>query len=45
MPFGMVSEVGRGMRILDGGGDRRREGAVSMVNAGHPIVANGDFVA
>jgi len=24
MPFGMVSEVGQGMGVLDGGGDRRR---------------------
>ena len=28
MPFGMVSDVGRGMDILDGGGYRRSEGAV-----------------
>jgi len=28
MPFGVVSGVGRGMGILDVGGDRRREGAV-----------------
>jgi len=28
MPFGMVSEVGRGMGVLDGGGNRPREGAV-----------------
>jgi len=27
----------------DGGGDRRREGAVLGVNLGHPIVTNGDF--
>ena len=26
MPFGMVSGVGRGMDVLDAGGDRRREG-------------------
>ena len=25
MPFGMVNGVGRGMGVLDGGGDRRRE--------------------
>ena len=25
MPFGVVSVVGRGMGVLDGGGDRRRE--------------------
>jgi len=28
MPFEVVSEVGREMGVLDGGGDRRREGAV-----------------
>jgi len=28
MPFGMVSGVGRGMGVLDGGDDRRWEGAV-----------------
>ena len=28
IPFGVVSGVGRGMSVLDGGGDRRREGAV-----------------
>ena len=32
MPFGMVSGVGRGMGVLDGGGNRRQEGAVLMVN-------------
>jgi len=40
-----VSGVGRGMCALDGVGDRRRERAVLWVNAGHPIVTNGDFVA
>jgi len=25
MPFGVVRWVGRGMGVLDGGGDRRRE--------------------
>ena len=43
MPFGMVSCVGRGMGVLDGGGDRRREGAVLGVNLGRPIVTNKDF--
>ena len=33
--------IGRGMGVLDGSGDRRREGAVLKVNAGHPIVTNG----
>ena len=45
MPFGMVSAVGRGMDVLDGGGDRRREGAVLRVNFGRPIINIGDFVA
>jgi len=43
MLFGMVSEVGRGMGLLDGGGDHRKEGPVLGVNLGHPIVTNGDF--
>ena len=41
MPFGMVNEDGRGMGVLDGGGDRRRVGAVLEVNCGCPIVTNG----
>ena len=46
MPFGLVSRVGRGMGVtLDGGGDRRRERAVLVVNLGRPIVTKGDFVA
>jgi len=44
MPFAVVSGVGRGMGVLYGGGDRRREGAVLRVNLGRPIVTNGDFV-
>jgi len=43
MPFGVVSGVGRGMGVLDGGGDRRREGTVLLVNFGRPIVTNGAF--
>ena len=43
MPFGTVSGVGRGMGVLDWGGDRRREGTVFWVNLGRPIVTNGDF--
>jgi len=31
MPFGVVTGVGRGMDVLDGDGDRRREGAVLEV--------------
>ena len=34
MPFRMMSGVGRGMGALDGGSDRRREGAVLGVNVG-----------
>jgi len=45
MPLGMVSGVGRGIGVLDGGGDRRREGAVLGMNLGHPIVTNEDCVA
>jgi len=35
--------VGRGTGVLDGGGDRRREGTVLRVNLGRPIVTNRDF--
>jgi len=47
MPFGMVSGVGPGIGVLDGGGDRRRERAVFLggLNLGRPIVTNGAFVA
>jgi len=45
MPFGVVSEVGRWMGVLDRVGDRRREGAVLGVNLGRPIVTYGYFVA
>jgi len=41
MPFGVVSGVGQGMGVLDGGCYRWREGAVLRVNLGRPIVANG----
>ena len=37
------SGVGRGMGVLDGGCDCRRERAVLGVNLGRPIVTNGDF--
>jgi len=43
MPFGVVRGVGRGMGVLDGDGDRRREDAVLGVNLGRPIVTNGAF--
>jgi len=45
MPFGMESGVGRGMSVLDGGRDRRREGAVLGMKLGRPIVTHADFVA
>jgi len=45
MPFGLVSGVGQGMGVLDGGGDRRRGRAVLGVNSGRPVVTKGDFVA
>jgi len=45
MLFGMVSGVGQGMGVLNGGGDRRRGRAVLEVNLMCSIVTNGDFVA
>ena len=33
----MMSRVGRGMGVLGGGGDRRREGADLGVNVGHTM--------
>jgi len=45
MPFGMVSGVGRGIGVLDGSGDRRRERGSFGMNLGRLIVTNGDFVA
>jgi len=38
MPFGVVSGVGQGMGVLDGGGDRRRRRGSLGVNLGRPIV-------
>jgi len=43
--FGVVSRVGRGMGVLDGGSNCRREGQFLGVNLGHPTVTDGDFVA
>jgi len=43
MPYEMVSVVDRGICVLDGGSDPRREGAVLRLNLGRPIVTNGDF--
>jgi len=34
MPFGVMSGVGRGMGVLDGSGDRRRERGSFGVNVG-----------
>jgi len=41
----MVSGTGRGMGVLDEGGDRQRGRDSFWGNVGHPIVTNGDFVA
>jgi len=41
MPFGVMSEVGWGMGVLHGGGDRRMGRGRFGVNVGHPIVTNG----
>jgi len=40
MPFGVVEWVGRGMGVLDGVKIVEREGAMSVVNVGHPMVSN-----
>jgi len=45
MSFGMVSGVGLGMDVLNGGGDHQRGSGSFGVNLGHPIVTSGDFVA
>jgi len=42
MPLGVVSGIGRGTGVLDGGGDRQRDGAVLGVNFKRPIATNGD---
>jgi len=44
LPFGMVSGVGRGMGVLDGGGERRRGRDSFGVNLVCPIVINGDLL-
>ena len=43
MPFGVVRGVGRGIGVIDGGGDRRRERGSFGVNLGRPIVTDGAF--
>jgi len=45
MLFGMVTEVGRGMGILDGVVIIEGEGAAFWVNLGRHIVTSGAFVA
>jgi len=46
MPFGMVSTVGRGISVLDGGDDRQRgRGSLIWGEFGRTIVTNGKFVA
>jgi len=45
MPFGVVSRVGRGMGVLDWGGDRRRGKSSFGANVDHLIVTSGDNVA
>jgi len=45
MPFGMVSGVGRGMGVLDQGGDHQRGRDSFGVNLGRSIVTIEDFVA
>jgi len=45
MPFGMVSQVGRGMGKLDGLVIIEGEGAVLGVKLWRPIVTNEAFVA
>jgi len=44
-PFLVVSGVGRGMGVLDGGGYHRREVAVLGMNFGRPIVTNEDILS
>jgi len=38
MPFGVVSEVGRGIGVLDGGGHHQRERSSFGVNAGVRVI-------
>jgi len=45
MPCGMVNGFGRGIGVLDGGGDRRRRRGSFWVISGRPIVTNWAFVA
>ena len=45
MPFALVSEVGRGMGVLDGVQIVGGKGSVLLVNVRQPIVPSGYFVA
>jgi len=45
MTFWTISGVGRGMGVLDGGGDQRMGRGGFGVNLGHPTVTSKDFVA
>ena len=45
MPFWMVSEVGRGMGVLDGVVIVEGKGQFLGVNLGRHVVTNGAFVA
>jgi len=40
-----VSGVGRGIGVLDGGGDHQREKGSFGENVGNLVVTNGDYVA
>ena len=42
MPFGVVSGVGRGLGVLDGGSDRQSGMGTFGVNFVRPIVTNRD---
>jgi len=44
MPFGVVSGIGRGKGVLNGGGHRRRGKDSFGVNMEHPIATNEDFM-
>ena len=44
-PLGIVSGVNQGTGVLYGGVIIEEEGAVLVVNLGHPIITIGDFVA
>jgi len=45
MPFGVVSEIGRGISVLHGGWLSSKGRGSFRVNEGHRIVTNWDFAA